>query len=322
MTDEMDHGRKEPESDAGPRLEMWQLRQRQSLPLEAKIRMSKERIRAYYEHFDGEVSVSFSGGKDSTVLLHLVRSMYPEVQAVFVDTGLEYPEVRRFVRRTQNVIVIRPEMPFVQVLKEYGFPVVSKEVSQKVYEIRNTKSAVLRKIRLEGKGEREDGKLADKWQSLVAAPFKISHKCCDVLKKRPARRVEKETAIITGEMASDSFLRQSDYLRRGCTYFGEHSFCKPLAFWTEQDILKYLVANGIEIAAIYGAIVPADLFSGALQTTGANRTGCMFCMFGVQHDPTPNRFQRMKRTHPKLWHYCIFSLGLKEPLDYMGVPYE
>ena len=64
-------------------MELWQLQQKQSLPLEAKIAMTQQRIREWYEHWDGEVYVSFSGGKDSTVLLHIVRQMYPDVPAVF-----------------------------------------------------------------------------------------------------------------------------------------------------------------------------------------------------------------------------------------------
>ena len=75
-------------------MQLYELRQMQSLPLELKILKTQLRIREWYEHWDGDVCVSFSGGKDSSVLLHLVRSMYPDVPAVFVDTGLEFPEIR------------------------------------------------------------------------------------------------------------------------------------------------------------------------------------------------------------------------------------
>ena len=76
----------------------YDLKQMQSLPLESKILMTKRRIESWYDYFDGQVYVSFSGGKDSTVLKHIVDSMYDDVPALFVNTGLEYPEIQQFVR--------------------------------------------------------------------------------------------------------------------------------------------------------------------------------------------------------------------------------
>ena len=85
----------------------------QALPLEIKIMKSLQRIREWVQYFgvDG-VYVSFSGGKDSTVLLHLVRSIYPNIKAVFVDTGLEFPEIKEFVKSFDNVEILRPKMNF------------------------------------------------------------------------------------------------------------------------------------------------------------------------------------------------------------------
>lgn len=107
------------------------LYQMQSLPLSAKIRMTENRIRGWVDEYgvDG-VYVSFSGGKDSTVLLDIVRKLYPSVKAVFVDTGLEYPEIRDFVRTFDNVEWLRPKMNFKQVIEKYGYPFISKEVSE------------------------------------------------------------------------------------------------------------------------------------------------------------------------------------------------
>src|SRR5690554_2266552 len=97
----------------------------QALPLEMKVLKTQQRIREWITRFgtDG-VYVSFSGGKDSTVLLHIVRELYPDIEAVFVDTGLEYPEIRQFVKGFENVTWLRPKMRFDEVIKKYGYPVI------------------------------------------------------------------------------------------------------------------------------------------------------------------------------------------------------
>lgn len=113
------------------------LKMRQALPLEVKVRMTQQRIREWINEFgvDG-VYVSFSGGKDSTVLLHIARQIYPDIKAVFVDTGLEYPEIREFVKTFDNVDWIKPKKNFKRVIQEYGYPVISKDVAQCVYDVR------------------------------------------------------------------------------------------------------------------------------------------------------------------------------------------
>lgn len=110
------------------------LYQMQSLPLPAKVRMTELRIKQWVEKYgeDG-VYVSFSGGKDSTVLLDIARRLYPNIKAVFVDTGLEYPEIRRFVMEYDNVDWLKPKLTFRQVIEKYGYPFISKEVSECVY---------------------------------------------------------------------------------------------------------------------------------------------------------------------------------------------
>lgn len=106
------------------------LRQFQALPLDIKIAMTKTRIREWVREFGTSgVYVSFSGGKDSTVLLHIVREMYPDIEAVYVNTGLEYPEIQRFVKTFDNVTILRPKMRFDEVIKKYGYPLISKETS-------------------------------------------------------------------------------------------------------------------------------------------------------------------------------------------------
>ena len=298
------------------------LKQRQALPLDAKIVFTQSRIREWYSHFHGDVYMSYSGGKDSTVLLDIVKGMYPDVPAVFCDTGLEYPEVRELALRKSDV-VLRPQMTFKQVVEKYGYPVPSKEQAQFIREARTTKSDKLRHLRIHGKGDGSNfGRVSKKWMPLLNAPFMVSEQCCAVMKKRPFTRYVKETgrAAITGVMASESQIREKKYLQHGCNAFdGKDPKSSPLAIWRESDVLQYIHDNNIEYAACYGDIVKT---SDGWKTTKENRTGCMFCMFGIQFDKEPNRFQRMQRDYPKQYDYCINRLGIGAVLDYIGIPYE
>ena len=284
------------------------LQQMQSLPLSAKILMTKRRIRDWYDYFDGQVYVSFSGGKDSTVLLHIAREIYPEIEAVFVNTGLEYPEIQKFVKTFDNVTILRPKMRFDEVIKTYGYPIISKEVSNNVHYARNgSKWAIKRFQGLNYDGTYSEYKQKNKkYSPLVDVDFYISDRCCSVMKKHPAKQFEKETGKkpILATMADESELRKTQWLITGCNAFDiKRPVSKPMSFWTEQDILQYIKENNIPIASVYGDIDGCR--TGKLCTTGCNRTGCIFCAFGAHLEKGESRFQRLKRTHPRQYEYCI-----------------
>lgn len=291
--------------------------------------MSQRRITEWYNHYGGQVYVSLSGGKDSTVLLHLVRELYPDIPALFIDTGLEYPEIRQFVDTVDNVTKMRPQKTFREVLLEYGYPIISKDVAQRIEAARRgAKWAINNLNGMDKRGNyNQYNQRYKKYKYLVNAPFKVSDKCCKVNKKQPARKYERETGrkAYIGIMAEESDRRKSAYLKTGCNaYKSSLQMSKPLGFWTEQDILQYIKYFRLPYASVYGDIVQTS--KGKLITTGLKRTGCMYCAYGIHLDKT-NSFQKMSQTHPKIYDYCLRpvdegGLGMAQVLDYIGVPYE
>ena len=298
----------------------------QNYPLDLKIEKTKLRIREWYEHYNGEVYISFSGGKDSTVLLDIVRNMYPDVEAVFSNTGLEFPEIVKFVKTFDNVTIIKPEKTFKRVIEEKGYPVISKSVSNCVRLARKNIEEGKDTLRVRQiKGLEKGSKFnKSKWQFLLDAPFKISDECCNELKKKPMKKYEKESGKkpFIATMAEEGQQREAAYLKTGCNAFN-NGRSQPMGFWTEQDVLQYIFENKLKICSVYGDVVEeSDMLGNKYyRTTGEKRSGCIFCMFGCHLEESPNRFERLKYTHPTQYRYCMEKLGLKEVLDYIGVKY-
>lgn len=318
-----------------PRHYPGDLEQMQSLPLEAKIIMTQRRIREWYDAFEGQVYVSFSGGKDSTVLLHIARQIYPDIPAVFCDTGLEYPEIKDFVSATPGVTVIRPQMSFRQVIQTYGYPVISKESSLYIHYARKAKErGDMTRYEYYVHGGRVNRKTGEYYKfgalsktalRVLESDIPVSDQCCYIMKKSPFKKYQKENGVrpILATMAQESRLRYNAWLKHGCNAFDiRDPKSAPMSFWTEQDVLLYLREYSVPYCPVYGEIVEDK--AGKLHTTGCDRTGCMFCMFGVHREKEPNRFQRMMKTHPQIYSYCMKpmengGLGLAEVLDFIGV---
>ena len=308
----------------------------QSWSLQRKIQVTQTRIIEWYQKNNGKVYVSFSGGKDSTVLLDLARRIYPDIPAVFIDTGLEYPELREFVKSIPNVVWLKPEMNFRKVIETYGYPIISKEVSKRVHwgkrYLEEGKVGYWAYQSLTQPVFTKDGKRSPydkhKYGYLLDAPFKVSDNCCKIMKKDTAYKYGKQTGRkpIIATMACESQLRKMSWLKNGCNAFNAtNPVSTPMSFWTEQDVLEYISLTGIPYAQVYGEIIKDK--DGKYHTTKLNRTGCVFCGFGCHLEKEPNRFQRLKETHPKLWEYCMRDwdnggLGMKNVLEYIGVKIE
>ncbi len=335
-------------------------------PLSRKIQVTQTRLMEWKMKFNGKIYISFSGGKDSAVLADLAARIYAAdkkgksdpLTLVFVNTGLEYPEIQKFVRyfaewlRTTygipvNLEIRTPEMSFPEVLSKYGYPVIGKEVAKVIYYAKRGSGWAINRLKgLDKNGNHSKFKERYiKYKFMIDAPFDTSQLCCDVMKKGPAKKYEAETGRkpVVATMTEESQQRLDSWMKYGCNSFdSDRPVSKPMSFWTEQDVLQYLKMTGIPLAPVYGEIVNADpqinLFEEEpqkLKTTGCARTGCMYCMFGIMSDKEPNRFQRMRQTHPRQYDYCIggghFENGVLKPdktglglgviLDYIGKPY-
>lgn len=317
------------------------LRKFQAESLPDKIQRSFANISSWYARYNNEVYVSFSGGKDSTVLADICakwcKIVNKPLYLVFVDTGLEYPEIREHVKRFAEYLrqkygivvhleIIRPKMRFDEVVKKYGYPLIGKEAALTIEYASKGSEWALKRIN----GERKDktGKKSQfnyaKYKPLVDVDFNISSKCCSVMKKAPAKDYEKKTGKvpIVATMTCESRMRETEWLKTGCNAFDAmRPISAPMSFWTEQDVLLYIKQNDIPLASVYGDIVYADdpdqirieeygvdgCGTEKLQTTGCDRTGCIFCGFGCHGNTldTEPRFQRLKRTHPRQYNYCI-----------------
>ncbi len=322
--------------------------------------MTQTRIIEWYKHYNGKVAVSFSGGVDSTVLLDLVRRVYPDMEAVFVNTTMEFPEIVKFVKSFDNVTILKPKMNYKSVIEKYGYPVISKEISNYIHRMRSntecmeayknqihTKSAEWLRENLEAipfsflkcmlglskerhQELRETGVLRrskfaipSDWYYLIEAPFEISDRCCYHLKKAPVKKYCNQTGIkmIVGTLAEESMLRKQVWLKQGCNAFDAvEPKSTPLSFWTNQDILKYLMLTKIPYCSLYGDIVCG--LDGKYQFTGYQRTGCAGCLYGCHLEAEPNRMQRLKVTHPKLYKYFFERLNYDLVCDCLGIPYK
>lgn len=266
-------------------LNAWQFSQRKYLDWPTKLRLSKTRIQEWYDNWGGQVYLSYSGGLDSTVLLHLIRqTIGDDVPAVFSNTGLEYPEIVKFARKASGEFhEIEPRdksgkrISFRDVILTEGYPMVSKETAAKIRKLRHGNlSDRYRNYLLNGDERGKFGVLSKKWRCLLNAPFDTSERCCDIMKKAPFKKYAKESERVPyiGTTQDESFMRERKYAKTGCNiYDGKTIKSQPMGFWTKQDVLRYVVANDLEICSVYGDI--KRTISGGYYLTGEQRTGCM-----------------------------------------------
>lgn len=314
-------------------------RQKQGLPYEAKVIHAEIRAREFYNALEGNCFISV-GGLDSITLLLFLRSIGINVPAVSVSV-LEDKSIQK-IHEQLGVTPLKPLKSKVEVIREFGYPIISKETAGKISSLQNPTplNATVRHAIITGETGEYGGfrkgtrmKMAKKWLKLFGgpeneaesvnyqnAPFKVSDRCCYYMKEKPCDDYARYTGRYPymGLMASEGGRRQKALMINGCNYFGKTvTRSCPFAIFNRQDILQLAIDLKVPIPEIYGEIVRDP--DGTLRTTKAQRTGCSMCGFGVHMEKRPHRFDRLYQSNPKEWAFWMRDMGWGEVLDYIGV---
>ena len=325
----------------------YEFMQKQSLPYEAKVVHAQLRAREFYEKLEGNVFCSV-GGLDSITLLTFLRQFVAkDIPGVSVSS-LEDKSISEIHRQFDNFTMLTPLKSKVQVLKEHGYPVISKEKAGKIKLLQNPTpdNATVRHAIMTGETGAFGGyktkatgsrmQLPQKWLNLFGgpenekygtnyqcAPFRISPDCCYWMKERPCDLYARESGrkVYMGLMASEGGQREKALMKHGCNYYGKTvTRSCPFAIFSRQDILHLALDLKIPVPVIYGEIVRGH--DGLLRTTRAQRTGCTMCGFGIHIEHRPHRFDRLRQDNPKEWEFWMYKQGWGKVLDYIGVRWE
>ena len=261
------------------------------------------------------------GGLDSITLLIFLRHIGIDVPAVSISM-LEDKSIQA-IHKQLGVTSLKPLKSKVEVLKEFGYPIISKQIAKEISYLQNPteNNARVRQLIFDGGDRiltgRASWKMPLKWLKkfggadeqgkalgYAEAPFKVSDKCCEFLKEKPCMQYEKENnmAPYLGLMASEGGRREINLKLHGCNYFGKDRYRScPFAIFSRQDLLQLAVDLKVPVPEIYGEI-KVDEF-GMLYTTRAQRSGCSMCGFGIHLDKRPHSFDLLYKENPKEWEF-------------------
>ncbi len=331
--------------------------QKQSLPYEAKIVHATARAREFQDwaiEHGKNICVSV-GGLDSITLYYFLESIGIHATPVSVSI-LEDKSIREIHKQIPGMVFVHPYKSKVQVLREHGFPVISKEKASKIANLQkpdNPKQTFIHAIMTGQMGEQGHFgqspklKLPEKWIKLFGgpynehrpdlqcktAPFKVSDECCKWMKEKPAQDWQKQNNMIPylGLMASEGGQREQGLMKNGCNYYGKSTIRScPFAIFSRQDLLQLALDLNAPVPKIYGTIERNE--KGELYTTRAQRTVCTMCGFGIHIEKRPHRFDRLREDNKKEWHFWMYDCvvdpdtgeryGWGKVLDYIGVKWE
>lgn len=279
-----------------------------ALSLDEKIAWSMERIERAIILLKTP-SLAFSAGKDSTVLLHLVRQVKPDIITIYGNTTIEFPECVQFAKRLKsewnlNFYEAKPERSFWWIVENYGWPLMGKTFG--VGGVAHKESREQFFDDLAARGEL-NGNYA------IQAEVPISSACCTFLKERPSEKLQKQLGVdgvFLGILASESRRRMFNFLQYGEWYRPNDGVwrCHPLAIWTDDDIWAYIRRFNVPYAQIYDM----GYYDDCGEKICHKRNGCMFCGMDIRFKD--NHLSIMRRTHPKIWEFLMIKKGLGKVL--------
>ena len=341
---------------AGQEQKIARFRTMQKLPYEMKVRLAEMRVREFEQEcgcrgFDTHVSV---GGLDSITLYLFIKSLgyHTSIPGISIS-ALEDKSIQE-VHKQLGIIRLEPYRSKVGIIREFGFPVISKETAAKIELLQNPsdKNKTVRHAIVTGEtgaygGYREHTrmKMSQKWLELFGgyenenegvryqtAPFKVSSKCCYYLKEKPADDWAKEhqSKPYLGLMASEGGRREKALMLNGCNYYGKTTIrSAPFAIFSRQDLLQLALDLNVPVPEIYGTIERKP--DGTLYTARAQRTGCSMCGFGIHLEKRPHRFDYLRQSNPAEWEFWMYRCctdedgqpyGWGRVLDYIGIEWE
>lgn len=321
-------------------------RQKTLLPYGAKVAYAQTRVRLFEREcgirgLDTHISV---GGLDSITLFKFINE-YCQYDVPGISISCLEDKSIQAVHKQLGIEELKPLKSKVEVLKEFGYPILSKEIANKIALLQNPteKNVTVRHAIITGETGEYGGyrkntrmKLSQKWLELFGGyenekegvdykipDFKVSDKCCYYLKEKPCDDWAKKHNSVPylGLMASEGGRRQKSLMINGCNYFGATTVrSAPFAIFSRQDLLQLALDLNVPVPEIYGKIERKP--DGTLYTTGAQRTGCSFCGFGIQLERRPHRFDRLYESNPKEWDFWMNEMGWGHVLDYIGIEWR
>jgi len=291
------------------------LQRLQALSLDEKISYARAKIEEALAKMQVPC-LAFSAGKDSTVLLHLLRQYRPDILVNYGNTTIEFPECVRFARQLAcdwdlNYHEAKPDVTFWWVVENYGWPLLGKEFGVSGVAHKSSREQFF----ADRVGDPDLAEFAQLTgldrQYAIQQKVPISSACCTFLKERPSHHLQKAQGVdgvFLGILAAESRLRTFNFLEYGDLYFpASQKLWKahPLSIWTDDDIWSYIRRFDVPYASLYD-MGYHDEKTG--EWISHKRNGCMFC--GMDLAFPNNHFSIMRRTHPKAWNVAMVHKGL------------